>query len=68
MAENTDERDIYEQILDKNLLALQECQTKMGKQSCLQCEKVLDCPTRDKYVKSVYESMSKGSTSSDFSF
>ena len=66
--EDNSERDIYEQILDKNLLALQACQKELNKTSCLQCEKVLDCPTRDKYVKAVYESMSKGSTSNDFSF
>ncbi|MDA3048871.1 hypothetical protein OFN98_00630 [Campylobacter sp. JMF_15 NE4] len=67
MSENSQERDIFEQILDKNLAILQDCQAQNGLQSCSQCEKILDCQTRDKYVKAVFESMSKGSTG-DFEF
>ena len=63
-------RDVYDEILDKSLAALQACQAEHKEHtltSCLECEKLLDCAVRDKYVKAVYESMSHGATG-DFSF
>ena len=60
-------RDVYDEILDKSLAALQACQAEHNLTSCLECVKLLDCAVRDKYVKAVYESMSHGATG-DFSF
>ncbi|WP_104696913.1 MULTISPECIES: hypothetical protein [unclassified Helicobacter] len=59
--------DSYVLNLDKKLELLQECQKNKGKKSCLECEKVLDCQTREEYVKAVYESMNKGKDG-DFEF
>ncbi len=39
---------------------LAACQKEHGLQSCLKCEKIIGCETRNDYVKKVYESMSKG--------
>lgn len=47
-------------LQQKNLL--EDCQREKGHQSCMSCTLVMDCVLRDKYVQSVYESMSKGST------
>ncbi|MBF0985510.1 MAG: hypothetical protein HXK63_10270, partial [Campylobacter sp.] len=51
--ENTAPRDVYDEILDKSLAALQACQAEHNLTSCLECEKLLDCAVRDKYVKAV---------------
>ncbi len=40
--------------------ALEACQKEHHLTSCLKCEKLLTCETRDAYVKAVYDSMSKG--------
>ncbi len=41
---------------------LEECQNSKNLISCLECEKLLDCITRDEYIQAVYDSMSKGGT------
>lgn len=38
------------------------CQTSLQLGSCMACEKIFGCQTRQMYVKAVYESMSKGAT------
>jgi len=53
-------RDRWEQILDKKLILLKQCQQDHALKSCLACPELLACPVRDAYVKAVYESMSKG--------
>lgn len=52
-----DEYDIKLENVTNDLL---ECQKNLDTFSCLNCEKILGCPTRKAYVKAVYESMSKG--------
>lgn len=56
-----------EQILDEWQIALAQkkpelevCQKEHQVSSCMKCEKLLDCPLRDAYIKAVYDSMSKG--------
>ena len=56
-----------EEVLDEWQITLKqkksevhECQREKQVQSCLKCEKMLDCTLRDAYVKAVYDSMSKG--------
>ncbi len=52
----------YEIRLDDALKILQECQQEHGIDSCYVCEKCIGCEIRTKYIRSVYESMSKGET------
>jgi len=40
---------------------LEECQREKKLDSCSKCDKLLDCDIRDSYVRSVYDSMNKGS-------
>jgi hypothetical protein len=56
-----------EQVLDEWKIALvqkkselEACQSKNQVNSCLKCDKLLDCTIRDTYIKAVYDSMSKG--------
>ena len=39
---------------------LEACQKEHELNSCMKCEKLLDCEIRDAYIKAVYDSMSKG--------
>lgn len=55
------EKDKWELALDEPLKLLQECQASKKIDSCLQCEKILECEIREEYIKAVYESMNKGS-------
>jgi hypothetical protein len=57
-----DANDIYEAKLDEAKESLHECQASKGLESCLKCPQLLGCPIRAQYVRSVYESMSKGAT------
>ena len=59
MEENT--KDKWQQALDEPLNILRQCQVEKNVTSCMLCEKLLDCKTRDAYIKAVYESMNKGS-------
>ncbi len=56
-----------EQVLDEWQLALkskkielESCQKEHQVNSCMKCEKLLECELRDAYIKAVYDSMSKG--------
>lgn len=53
-------KDLWEQKLLEQKEILQKCQADNSLNSCLPCEKVQNCETRDTYVKAVYNSMSKG--------
>jgi hypothetical protein len=55
------EKDKWQLALDEQLIILKQCQTSNNVDSCMKCEKVLNCDVRDTYVKVVYESMNKGS-------
>ncbi|WP_294954822.1 hypothetical protein [Sulfurovum sp.] len=52
--------DEWQIILKQQKTALENCQKEHQVDSCMQCEKFLDCELRDAYVKAVYDSMSKG--------
>jgi len=56
-----------EQVLDEWKIALvqkkselEACQTQNNIDSCMKCDKLLECELRDAYIKAVYDSMSKG--------
>ena len=50
----------YLLALEEATTRLKECQTDKDTNSCFKCLVGLDCSLRLDYVKSVYESMSKG--------
>jgi len=52
--------DEWKIALNNKKIELEECQKSLHLSSCLKCEKLLDCETRDSYIKAVYDSMSKG--------
>jgi hypothetical protein len=54
--------NLYEEKLDAALEELTRCQEQHQLKSCYECEESLACPIRSKYVRTVYESMSKGET------
>jgi len=56
------ELDEFELALKEKLKELQECQNSHSVDSCLKCEKIIGCETRDTYIKAVYMSMNKGVT------
>jgi len=56
------ELDKFEIYLDEMILKLQKCQTQINMKSCSDCEHYLECELRTEYIKSVYNSMSKGET------
>ena len=55
------EKDQWDQQLDQQLEIIYKCQQEHNVDSCMECEHLLNCETRDNYVKAVYESMNKGS-------
>ena len=57
-----EELDEFELALKEKLSTLQECQKSNNLDSCLKCDKILSCETRESYVKAVYMSMNKGVT------
>jgi hypothetical protein len=57
-----DNNNEYEARLDDAKDKLQECQKEQKVESCYVCEKCIGCELRTKYIRSVYESMSKGET------
>lgn len=65
MSETT--KDRFDAKLDSELEALKKCQQEKNLDSCMPCEKTLECQTRQNYVKAVYESMNKGAQG-DFEF
>ncbi len=52
----------YEAKLDEMLEKLKVCQVEHQLTSCSTCQEYLECALRKIYVKTVYESMSKGDT------
>ncbi len=54
--------NLYEEKLDTALEELIRCQQEHQLKSCYECEECLGCPIRSKYIRAVYESMSKGET------
>ncbi len=55
-------KDKFELHLDEMILKIQKCQEEKNLQSCSFCKQYIDCELRLDYVKSVYNSMSKGET------
>ncbi len=62
MESNQEELDEFEKDLQEKLKILQECQKSNNLDSCLKCDKILECETRESYIKAVYMSMNKGVT------
>ncbi len=60
--EKKEQLDEFEKDLQEKLKILQECQNSNNLQSCFDCDKILECETRESYVKAVYLSMNKGVT------
>jgi len=60
MSEAIETQDKWQILLDEQLKILQECQKQQNLDSCLICPKVLDCTTREEYIRAVYSSMNKG--------
>ena len=52
--------DVWQQALAEKKSELEACQMSRQLTSCMACEKILDCDVRERYVKAVYDSMSKG--------
>ena len=62
--QNTDiepQKDKWQVPVDAEIVILKQCQIRHNLDSCMKCEKLLDCEVRDKYIRIVYESMNKGS-------
>ena len=55
-----DSNEVYEEKLDAAMNDLQACQSEHNIESCYVCDKCIGCEVRTKYIRSVYESMSKG--------
>ncbi|MBN2871166.1 MAG: hypothetical protein JXK04_09470 [Campylobacterales bacterium] len=54
--------DIFEKRLQEATETLRGCQQEHGLESCYPCPECVGCEIRAKYVRTVYESMSKGET------
>ena len=54
--------DHFIQKLQELKRELEACQSKQSVTSCMNCSYTIGCELRKQYVKSVYESMSKGET------
>ncbi|AKF24846.1 hypothetical protein YH65_05175 [Sulfurovum lithotrophicum] len=52
--------DEWQIALKQKKTELEKCQKEHHVESCLKCEKLLNCEMRETYVKAVYDSMSKG--------
>jgi hypothetical protein len=59
-SEEKKELDEFELALKKELKVLQECQKSRDLDSCLKCDRIIGCETRNNYIKAVYKSMNKG--------
>jgi hypothetical protein len=55
-------KDKFEVHLDEMILKVELCQNEKELKSCSDCELFFTCELRSDYVKSVYNSMSKGET------
>ena len=52
--------DSFEEISNIKSQEVKECQNSKNLETCNDCEKLLDCNTRDEYVKAIYNNMNKG--------
>ena len=52
--------DEWQITLKQKRAELEACQAQHEVNSCMKCEKLLNCELRDAYIKAVYDSMSKG--------
>ena len=52
--------DEWQITLAQKKSELENCQIQHQLNSCMHCEKLLECELRDAYIKAVYDSMSKG--------
>ncbi|WP_457743981.1 hypothetical protein [Sulfurimonas sp.] len=59
---NKKQKDKFELYLDEMIVKLKTCQEEKSLKSCSDCEHYLKCELRNEYIKSVYNSMSKGDT------
>ncbi|MCF6310377.1 MAG: hypothetical protein L3J19_07925 [Sulfurimonas sp.] len=59
---NSQELDKFELHLNEMIIKVEDCQKDKNLSSCSDCEQYLSCELRTDYVKSVYNSMSKGDT------
>lgn len=57
---NTQAQDIFQENHRRAIQVLTQCQNSKNLQSCLHCPSIFNCNTREQYIKSTYESMSKG--------
>ncbi|DAB30871.1 MAG TPA: hypothetical protein CFH84_01645 [Sulfurimonas sp. UBA12504] len=55
-------KDKFELYLDEMIIKIEFCQKEKELKSCSECEFFFSCELRNDYVKSVYNSMSKGET------
>ncbi|QKF64954.1 hypothetical protein [Campylobacter corcagiensis] len=53
-------KDKFDIHLDEMIEKVKSCQESNSLKSCSNCDKFLECDLRDEYVKSAYDSMSKG--------
>ena len=53
--------DQWQIALDEALQQLQGCQEQKQLDSCMKCAEIYKCTIKESYVKTVYESMNKGS-------
>jgi hypothetical protein len=59
--DNLKELDQWELALEEQIKILQKCQQSYNFTSCSQCNQIIECTTRQQYIKSVYASMNKDS-------
>ena len=52
--------DEWQILLKQKRVEVEKCQLTHEIRSCLKCDDLLKCELRDSYIKSVYDSMSKG--------
>lgn len=52
--------DEWQIVFSQKKEDLEHCQKEKHLKSCMPCDKLLDCVVRDAYIKSLYDSMSKG--------
>jgi hypothetical protein len=57
------QRDEFDILLDEEIEKIQLCQKNNNLDSCLPCENLIGCETRNRYVNTVYKSMNKNKES-----
>lgn len=59
---NNIQKDEFELNLSQKIQSIVSCQKEHMINSCMKCEKILNCQTRSEYVDAAYNSMAKGNT------